>query len=66
MAGHILLNLLLQKVFPFIPGMPSKDDITAQSYVKDNKLYIKVTLVKVHPLPSCSLQYHVSIQCHIK
>ncbi|CAC5357874.1 OBSCN [Mytilus coruscus] len=38
--------------------MPLYDDIIDNSYVNDNKLYINVTLMKMHPLPNCTLQYN--------
>ncbi|CAC5416678.1 OBSCN [Mytilus coruscus] len=38
--------------------MPSYDDIHDNSYVKDMKLYLNVTLMKMHSLPNCSLQYN--------
>lgn len=66
MTKHMLFNLLLRIIFSFILGLPSYDDIIDNSYVKDTKLYLNVTLMNVHPLPNCSLQYNVSIPFHIQ
>ncbi|CAG2218433.1 ARHGEF30 [Mytilus edulis] len=38
--------------------MPLYDGVVDNSYVKDMKLYVNVTLVKMHPLPNCSVQYN--------
>lgn len=66
MTKHMLCNLLLRIIFSFILGMPSYDDIIDNSYVKDTKLLLNVTLMNVHPLPNCSLQYNAIIPFHIK
>lgn len=38
--------------------IPLDDEIIDNSYFKDNTIHVNLTIMKVHPLPTCYLQYN--------